>query len=105
MSNDSDYIKSIQDIVTEMMNVQISFISFMDEQISIDSLLNDLQKFHIFDDKCKFHDFLNILNSMSFINKFSKLPIKLKDIYKLKIFYLFQKVLIYHFRKCRICNK
>lgn len=94
-----DYIKSIKNAVTEMMKVQTSVISFVKSKESIDSLSNILQQNRIIDEKYKFYDFLEVLNSMYSKYKFNE-PKKLIEqlilSMKTQIFENFTETEIYH---------
>lgn len=78
------YIKSIKNAVREMMKVQTMIISFVNGKESIDSILEILQQFNILGDKCKFYDFLSLLNSIYYKNIIDKSNFINQIIYSIK---------------------
>lgn len=97
--NIPDYIKSIQKMNTEMVEIQSSIISIVDENESLDSLLDILHKYDIFDNKSKFHDFLNLLNILAYSRKKTKDKNKMSEIFHSNNSNFYEERNIFHFLK------
>ena len=94
-----DNINCIQKIIKEMIEIQTAIISIIDDKESLNSLLDKLHQFQIFNDIYKFHDFLELLNQISSSRNIAKEKDKVNEIIlniKAQILKTFSKDEIFH---------